>query len=363
MISAKNLYKRQTTLKELGDKGQQRLQKASVTIVGCGGLGSVAAVYLAGSGIGNIHLVDFDTVDVSNLHRQVFYKTEDIGKSKAEVLSNYIQSISPLVTVTFSNEMVSKDNVKLLISSADVILDCTDDLPTKYLLNDTCVLEDKVLVYGSLYKFDGYVATFNYLNENGDRTANLRDAFPEIPTTSIPNCSELGTLNSIVGIIGLMQANEVLKIITELGKPIINELLIYNSLDNSQYRMKLKPKNIATKQKISLDFEKESYKNTIPETPEELIISQTDFKELLSENRDAIKIVSVLDDEPEVPFKIDENVPFYDIDVWLEGVQDISKKYIMVCNRGNTSMMATLLFKEKYPETNVLSLEGGVLRF
>lgn len=363
MISAKDLYKRQTTLKELGENGQLQLRNARVTIVGCGGLGTVAAVYLAGSGIGNIHLVDFDTVDVSNLHRQVFYKTDDIGKPKAAILAKYIQSINPLVNVTFSNEMVSKNNVKSLISSADVVLDGTDDLPTKYLLNDTCVLEDKVLVYGSLYKFDGYVATFNSLDENGNRTANLRDAFPEIPTTNIPNCSELGTLNSIVGIIGLMQANEVLKIITKLGKPIVNELLIYNSLDNSQYRMKLRPKNITSKLKISEDFEKESYKNAIPETPDVLIISQTEFKELLSESRNTIKIISVLDDEPEVPFTIDENVPFYDIDVWLEELENKNQQYIMVCNRGNTSMMATLLFKEKYPDTNVLSLEGGVLGF
>jgi adenylyltransferase/sulfurtransferase len=269
------------------------------------------------------------------------------------------------VNVTFSNELVSKTNVKNIISLADVVLDCTDYLQTKYLLNDTCVIENKVLVYGSLYKFDGYVATFNYIDKNGNRTTNLRDAFPEIPTDNIPNCSEIGTLNSIVGIIGLMQANEVLKIVVNIGKPIINELLIYNSLDNSQYRMKLKSidSHSESKLRISETFQNESYKKDTPKIQENLIISQEEFKKLLKENRETILVISVLDETPEVSFKIDENVPFYDMDVWLEELQETSKDYIIVCNRGNTSMMATLLFKEKHPQTKVLSLEGGVLEF
>ena len=190
-ISSKQLFQRQTTLSELGESGQQKLQQAKVTVVGCGGLGSVATIYLAGSGIGNIHLVDFDVVDVSNLHRQVFYKIEDIGKPKAEVLANYIKSISPFVKVTFSTDAISKSNVVDTIKNSEIVLDCTDNLPIKYLLNDTCVLHNKVLIYGSLYKFDGYAATFNMMQENGKRSANLRDAFPEFPTEHIPNCSRI----------------------------------------------------------------------------------------------------------------------------------------------------------------------------
>ena len=360
-ISAKDLYQRQTTLREIGAIGQNALRNATITIVGCGGLGSVAAVYLAASGIGNIHLVDFDLVDVSNLHRQVFYRTEDIGKLKVEVLSNHIQSISPLVNVTFSNETVLKNNVKDIISTAAIVLDCTDDLPTKYLLNDTCVVKDKVLVYGSLYKFDGYVATFNFMDKNGNRTTNLRDAFPEIPTKNIPNCSEIGTLNSIVGIIGLMQANEVLKVVANIGKPIVNELLIYNSLENTQYKMKLKP--LFDKEKISEMYVTENYEKNACDINDSLIISQVEFKKLLVEKRETILVISLLDEMPEVSFTIDENVQFYDIDSWLEELKEVAKEYIMVCNRGNNSMMATLLFKEKYPQVNVLSLEGGVLGF
>ena len=361
-ISAKDLYQRQTTLKEIGETGQQNLANANIVIVGCGGLGSVAAVYLAGSGVGNIHLVDYDTVDVSNLHRQVFYTTNDIGMSKVAVLAKYIESISPLVNVTFSNESVTKKNVFHVISNATIVLDCTDHLPTKYLLNDACVLKDKVLVYGSLYKFDGYVATFNVkINEN-KRTANLRDAFPEIPTESIPNCSEIGTLNSIVGIIGLLQAIEVLKIVTEIGKPLIRQLLIYNSLDNSQFIMKLKSN--FDRRRISQLFESESYEAISCEVEASSVISQEDFKKVLLNKINSIKIISVIEDaELEIPFEVDEKVPFYEIDEWLEELNQNTNEYIFVCNRGSSSLRVTYLCKEQYPNLKAKSLEGGIEGF
>ena len=234
------LFKRQISVSEIGELGQERLQKASVLVVGCGGLGSAIAVYLAASGIGKIHLVDFDTVDISNLHRQVFYSLDDIGKPKASVLATFIKQRAPFTEVTFNNNAVTKETVFGLIDKVNVVVDGTDSLPTKYLLNDACVLKNKPLVYGSLYKFDGYVASFHLPQQNGFYSANLRDAFPEIGT-DIPNCETVGTLNAIVGMIATAQVNEVLKIFTGVGKPLQNELLIYNSLQNSQLKMQLKP--------------------------------------------------------------------------------------------------------------------------
>ena len=316
-IAKNKLYQRQTTLPEIGEIGQQKLQNSHVTIVGCGGLGSVAAIYLAASGIGNIHLIDFDIIDVSNLHRQVFYTLNDIGKPKTDVLSKYIKSISPYVNISFSNEAVSKNNAFNLLKSADIVLDCTDVLPIKYLLNDVCVLQNKILVYGSLYKFDGYIATFNLLDENDTRTANLRDAFPKIPNDKIPNCSEIGTLNTIVGIIGLMQANEVLKIRTLHGKPLINQLLIYNSADNSQFKMKLK--SIFTKEKIATLFNSENYDDASCQINDEIQISQSDFKVLLNQGELNFKVISVIENEDEeIPFKVDEKAPLSTFDDWLE---------------------------------------------
>ncbi len=356
------LYQRQTSLSEIGDSGQEKLQQAKVTIVGCGGLGSVAAIYLAGSGIGNIHLIDYDVVDASNLHRQVFYTTDSVGQLKSKILSDYIQSITPFVNVTFSTQAVSKKNVFDLIDSSDIVLDCTDSLPIKYLLNDSCVLQNKVLVYGSLYKFDGYVATFNVSQENGNRSSNLRDAFPEIPTEKIPNCSELGTLNTIVGIIGLMQANEVLKIVAEIGKPLINQLLIYNSLENSQFVMKLKFK--IDKETISTIFENESYEDEFCEVDTSLEISQMDFKTMLSKDESSLKIISVIENElDDLPFDSVKKIPLSNFQSWIEEQATMNDNYVIVCNRGIMSMTAVKMVKEKFPQANVKSLKEGIIAF
>lgn len=366
-FTKRKFYQRQTTLKEVGESGQEKLQQAKVIIVGCGGLSSVAAVYLAASGVGNIHLVDFDTVDVSNLHRQVFYKVEDVGLPKAEILAKYIQSISPLVKVTFSTNAVSKINVFDVISKSDIVLDCTDNLPIKYLLNDACVLNDTVLVYGSLYKFDGYVATFNMLQKEGERSANLRDAFPKIPTEHIPSCSELGTLNTIVGIIGLMQANEVLKIVLGIGKPLINQLLIYNSLENSQFVMKLKSQDSChseRKRRISKIFEKESYETALCEVDTSLEISQENFKVILLKEKQTLKIISVIEDVDVVlPFVSVEKIPLSSFKNWLVEQDEIVADTIIICQQGMMSMTAVKMLKEKFPKANAKSLVGGIIAF
>ncbi|MCK5816225.1 MAG: HesA/MoeB/ThiF family protein [Flavobacteriaceae bacterium] len=366
-VSKDKIFQRQTTLQEIGTVGQQKFQDTKITIVGCGGLGSVAAIYLAASGIGHIQLIDYDVVDESNLHRQVFYKLEDIGKPKAEILSKYINSISSFVNVSFTNKAISKDNVVDLIAASEIILDCTDSLPIKYLLNDVCVLQDKVLVYGSLYKFDGYVATFNLMQESGNRSANLRDAFPEIPTEKVPNCSEMGTLNTIVGIIALMQANEVLKIVAGIGGPIINELLIFNSLDNSQFKMKLKSKAESSsdqKKRFSEIFKSENYQEISCEIEADLQISQADFKEILKQENYNFKIISVITDAAqEIPFTIDAKISLSRIGEWISNDFEESNNYIFVCKRGVISMAAVEQVKKGFKDTKLLSLEGGVLAF
>ena len=299
-----DFYQRQTTLPEIGTAGQERLSKAKILVIGCGGLGSVAAVYLAGSGMGTLHLIDYDVVSVSNLHRQVFYKTSDIGQPKAQVLANHIKVINPFVNVSFSTQALSKTHVKKVFADYDIVLDCTDSLPIKYLINDACVLSHKVLVYGSLYKFDGYVATFNALDDQGNRTANLRDAFPEMPQKYVPNCAESGTLNSIVGLIGLMQANEVLKLVTKTGKPLTNQLLIYNSLENSQFKMKLKVSSKNPSEgllKIADIFKTETYTELCCAlTDEKLLINAKTLKTQLKNNKENLYLNSVIEN-PNTP--------------------------------------------------------------
>jgi molybdopterin/thiamine biosynthesis adenylyltransferase/rhodanese-related sulfurtransferase len=354
MIYKKELFKRQITLPEIGEVGQEKLQNTSVLIVGCGGLGSPIAVYLASSGIGKIHLVDFDTVAISNLHRQVFFSLEDVGKPKAQVLSQFINKRAPFTEVTFTNKPILKENVLELISKVDIVVDGTDSLPTKYLLNDACVLKNKPMVYGSLYKFDGYVAAFNVLQKDGSYSANLRDAFPEM-ATDIPNCEEAGTLNSIVGMIATQQVNEVLKLITGIGKPLLNQLLIYNSLKNTQLKMKLTP--IFLKDKIAKIFKVQTYADAacIVQNLDWQILPAVLKQKMGDSNLEIIAVLNNLN----LPFDVQQTIDINQFDVDKIAI-DKSKTYIMVCQTGFNSYTATVKLKTKYPDLEVLNLTGGI---
>lgn len=347
-------FKRQITLSEIGESGQQKLQNASVLVVGCGGLGSPIAVYLASSGVGKIHLVDFDTVDITNLHRQVFYALDDVGEPKAEALSKFIKKRAPFTNVSNTNKPITKENVFSLIEQVDVVVDGTDSLPTKYLLNDACVLKGKPLVYGSLYKFDGYVSTFNIFQKDESYSANLRDAFPEM-ATDIPNCEEAGTLNSIVGMIATQQVNEVLKLITGIGKPLTNELLIYNSLQNTQLKMKLKPTIL--KEKIANLFKAQTYFDIACSTQnKDWQISSKELKERMNDKN--IELIAVLPNL-KLPFNVHQTIPIQEFSANKIDV-DFTKTYVMICQRGFNSYRATEKLKAKYPDLNVLNLTGGI---
>ena len=351
------LFKRQLTLQEIGEVGQQKLQDASVLVVGCGGLGSPIAVYLAASGIGKLHLIDFDTVAVSNLHRQVFYSLEDIDKPKAAVLTTFIKKRAPFTEVSFTNKAITKENVFNLIDNVDIVVDGTDSLPTKYLLNDACVLRNKPLVYGSLYKFDGYVATFNVLQKDERYSANLRDVFPEI-ATDIPNCEEAGTLNSIVGIIATQQVNEVLKLITGTGTLLINQLLIYNSLQNTQLKIKLK--SVFLKEKITKIFKAQTYNDvTCMAQNQDFQISATALKEKIKYAN--LEIIAVLNDL-KLPFNVQQTIHINNFDADKISI-DKSKTYIMVCQKGLNSYKATVKLRNKYPDLEVFSLTGGISNY
>ena len=358
-MNKNQLFKRQITLSEIGEVGQQKLKDTSVLVVGCGGLGSPIAVHLAASGIGKLHLVDFDTIDVSNLHRQVFYSLADVGKPKAETLAKFIEKRAPFTKVHFSNNPITKSTIFELISDVDIVVDGTDSLPTKYLLNDACVIKNKPLIYGSLYKFDGYVSSFNIKQEDGSFSANLRDAFPNI-ATDVPNCEEAGTLNAIVSLIASQQVNEVLKLVTGVGNPLINELLIYNSLQNSQLKMKLQ--NVVSKEEIQKIFDVETYFDASCEVQNpDWLISSAELKKELSLRAQSrrLEIIS-LTENLQTPFQIDETITIPHLDTLQI---DASKKYVLVCQKGISSYKATKLLKDKYPTATILSLSGGISNY
>ncbi|MDZ7612384.1 MAG: HesA/MoeB/ThiF family protein [Flavobacteriaceae bacterium] len=358
-FSKEQLYQRQTCLQEFGAEGQKKLENARVLIIGCGGLGNAVAVYLAGSGVGSIRLIDDDVVSISNLHRQVFFTVNDIGRSKSEVLADHIRAINPFVTVLSKKVRLQKENCSEEFNETDLVVDCTDSLPTKYLINDVCVMNELPLVYGSLYKFDGYIASFNVKREGG-YSANLRDAFPEPPKNPVPSCAEVGTLNPVVGLIALLQTNEVIKIITGIGEPLVNQLLVYNSLNNQQLKIKLHAKT--DKKQIAALFSKESYFDVACEFQQQQLLLDADtLKENL--NSDNFYLISVIEKaETLLPFHVHAKIPYSVFDPKKLEVEH-NKKYIFVCNRGILSYSASLKMKELYPALQVFSLEKGIQGF
>ncbi|MCG2431828.1 molybdopterin-synthase adenylyltransferase MoeB [Aequorivita xiaoshiensis] len=223
-------YSRHLSLEEVGERGQLQLKQAKVLVIGAGGLSCPVLQYLAAAGVGNIGIVDNDTVDPSNLQRQILYTHEDLGKYKVEAAVSRLKRLNPFIQLHSYNTKLGNDNALELFENYDIIVDGTDNFPTRYLINDAAVILKKTVVFGSINKFEGQVSVFNY--NNGP---TYRCLFPSPPSPElVPNCSEAGVLGILPGIIGSLQANEVLKIILGLGNIMSGKLLTFNALTLQQ---------------------------------------------------------------------------------------------------------------------------------
>ncbi|NCJ06582.1 molybdopterin-synthase adenylyltransferase MoeB [Synechococcales cyanobacterium C] len=230
-------YSRHLILPEVGLEGQKRLKAASVLCIGTGGLGSPLLLYLAAAGVGRIGIVDFDLVDHSNLQRQVIHGTSWVGKPKIESAKHRILEINPYCQVDLYQTQLSSENALQIAEPYDILIDGTDNFPTRYLVNDTCVLLNKPNVYGSIFRFEGQATVFNY--EGGP---NYRDLYPEPPPPGlVPSCAEGGVLGILPGIIGVIQATEAIKIILGQGTTLSGRLLLFNALDMKFRELKLRP--------------------------------------------------------------------------------------------------------------------------
>ncbi|HYA58111.1 MAG TPA: molybdopterin-synthase adenylyltransferase MoeB [Thermoplasmata archaeon] len=228
-------YSRHLLLPEVGLAGQKRLRAAKVLLVGAGGLGSPAALYLAAAGVGEIGLVDFDTVDLSNLQRQVLYTTGDVGQPKLKVAKARIEALNPGVRVVAHEERLSSANALDVLRPYDVVVDGTDNFPTRYLVNDACVLLGKPNVYGSIYRFEGQVSVFD-----ARRGPCYRCLYPEPPPPDlVPSCAEAGVLGVLPGLIGVLQATEAVKLLLGTGEPLLGRLLLYDALAMQFRELKL----------------------------------------------------------------------------------------------------------------------------
>lgn len=229
-------YSRHLILEEVGMEGQTKLKNSSVLCVGTGGLGSPLLLYLAAAGVGRIGIMDFDVVDESNLQRQVIHGTSTVGKLKVESAKERILDINPHIQVDLYDEALTSENALRIFKPYDVIVDGTDNFPTRYLVNDACVLLDKPNVYGSIFKFDGQCTVFNY--EGGP---NYRDLYPEPPPPGlVPSCAEGGVLGILPGVVGCIQATETIKIILGTGTTLSGRLLTYDAMNMSFKEFKLR---------------------------------------------------------------------------------------------------------------------------
>jgi molybdopterin/thiamine biosynthesis adenylyltransferase len=219
-------YNRQMMLPEIGDIGQQKLKNAKVLVIGAGGLGCPILQYIATAGVGTIGIVDFDIIELHNLHRQILYTENQVGLSKAITAKIVLEALNPLINVIAFDKKLTLENAEKIILDFDIIVDGSDNFTTRYLVNDTCVKAGKPLIYGSILNFEGQMAVFNHQGSK-----NLRDIFPEAPDPKdVPNCNFNGVLGTLPGIIGTMMGHETLKWITNLPT-LKNELIIFNTLD------------------------------------------------------------------------------------------------------------------------------------
>jgi adenylyltransferase/sulfurtransferase len=358
-------YSRHLILPEVGLDGQKRLKAASVLCVGTGGLGSPLLLYLAAAGIGNIGIVDFDIVDSSNLQRQVIHGTSWVGKPKIESAKNRIHEINPHCQVDLYETRLSSENALDILKSYDVVVDGTDNFPTRYLVNDACVLLNKPNVYGSIFRFEGQATVFNY--EGGP---NYRDLYPEPPPPGmVPSCAEGGVLGILPGMIGVIQATETIKIILGKGTTLSGRLLLYNSLDMTFRELKLRPNPVRPVIEKLIDYEQfcgipqakaqeAESKMAIPE------MTVRELKQLMDSGADDFVLVDVRNPNEYEIAKIPGSVlvPLPDIERG-DGVQKVKElmnghRLIAHCKMGGRSAKALGILKEAGIEGT--NLKGGI---
>jgi adenylyltransferase/sulfurtransferase len=360
-LSAKEMarYARHITIPEFNVEGQKKLKAAKVLVIGSGGLGSPVLLYLAAAGVGHLGIVDFDVVDDSNLQRQVLFTVDDVGKLKAETAKKRLEALNPHIKITVHNTRFTKENAMEIIEQYDIVADGTDNFPTRYLVNDACVLAGKINVYASIFRFEGQVSVFNYLNEDGTRGANYRDMFPEPPPPGlVPNCAEGGVLGVLPGIIGSMQASEVIKVVTGVGEPLAGRIFLFDAASFTTRILKVN-KNPETKITELINYEQ--FCGILPADDKE--VKEVTVKELynLQVQGADFQLIDVREPyEYEIANLEGELIPLASV---AESANRISrdKKVIIHCRSGKRSADAIRELESLHGFDNLYNLKGGIL--
>jgi len=352
-------YKRHLLLDGFGEEGQIRLKNSSVVFIGAGGLGSSAMIYAAAAGIGKIGIADDDKVEISNLQRQVIHNNSEIGNYKTDSAERRIKELNPHCKImTFTTRINNKNAIKIL-SQFDIVCDCSDNFGTRYLINDACVILKKPLIYGSVQGFEGQVSVFN-LKKN---SPNFRDLLPNPPEKGlIPSCADYGVMGVSPGIIGILQANEIIKILIKKGKVLDGKILIFNLLENNIKKLNLtvskQAKKIDDLFTNSKDYESEIYCENIKR------ISHIEFKKIYQTNLNEIIIFDVREKDEFQKFSIKGSISL-PLSLIKEKNsfefiknQSFGKKIYTLCQKGIRSETASKILLQERIET--ISIEGGI---
>ncbi len=356
-------FERQIKLPGFGEAGQRQLQNARVLVVGAGGLGCPAMLYLAAAGVGTIGIADGDKVALSNLNRQVIFGELDCGMPKAEVAARYLREKYSDCHIEVFPQFLTTDNALDVIRQFDYVLDGSDNFPTRYMVNDACVLLKKPLLYGAVYRHEGQVAVFNAAH-NQAVSANYRDLYPNPPSVEeIPNCAETGVFGVVPGLIGVLQAAEAIKLITGIGEPLVNKILFYRFDCASFYEISISPASDAH-QKIPDSVEaflKVDYSVACE------LVTAVDWDEVLNLCSEAGQngiLVDVREPEEEAaPEAIQSlRIPLSVLETELDYIRD-KERVILFCQSGLRSLRAGQIVKEFFPGKKVFSVRGGMNAF
>lgn len=340
-------YDRHLILDKIGEEGQLKLKQSKVLVIGAGGLGCPILQYLTAAGVGTIGIIDDDVVDQSNLQRQVLYTIDDIGKYKAETAANRLFKLNPFVQFHVYKEKLTNQNAISLFEKYDVVVDGSDNFATRYLTNDAAVLTQKPLVYGAIFKFEGQVSVFNY---QGSATYRCLYPTPPKPEES-PNCSEIGVIGVLPGIIGSLQANEAIKIICGIGEVLTNKLLMYDTLSMRQMILKFEKTDKAEVIELDSDYE---FFCGIKTAANEITLEE------LQNNPSAYNLLDVRENwEREQHHIRGQHIPLGELTQRYDEI-DIEKPVVVYCKSGVRSQRAIDFLEQQFDTIKFLNLKGGL---
>jgi len=360
-------YNRHIIIPDFGLEAQQKLKASKVLVIGSGGLGSPILLYLAAAGIGTIGIVDFDVVDDSNLQRQILFGVNEVGQPKVEAAKRRLQSLNPYITLNVYNIQLTSKNALSLIQDYDVVADGTDNFPTRYLVNDACVLLGKTNVYASIFQFEGQISVFNYRNSKGEVGPNYRDLYATPPPAGlVPSCAEGGVLGVLPGILGSLQALEVIKVITGVGEVLSGRFFSFDALsfESRTFNIKRNPANPlnGTNPTIKelIDYEQFCGVKAVEKKIKEINAIELNDWQVRGED---FQIIDVR--EPYEYEIVNIGAELIPLGTVLDNVSKIArnKKVVVQCKTGNRSGKAIRELEEKFGFENLYNLKGGILGY